>query len=99
MSLRDVFARNLRRLRHAKGVSQEELAADAEISREYLGILFKHLDCEHDEVIKINGIRPFQFILIAHIDLRQLFVKTESFTGREEFLRTYKRCFQEIHPR
>lgn len=39
MSLRDVFARNLRRLRHAKGVSQEELAAEAEISREYLGAL------------------------------------------------------------
>lgn len=39
MSLRDVFARNLRRLRHARGVSQEELAADAEISREYLGAL------------------------------------------------------------
>jgi transcriptional regulator with XRE-family HTH domain len=39
MSLRDVFARNLRRLRHAKGFSQEELASRASISREYLGSL------------------------------------------------------------
>lgn len=39
MSLRDVFARNLRRLRNAKSVSQEKLAADAEVSREYLGAL------------------------------------------------------------
>ncbi len=39
MSLRDVFARNLRRLRQARGLSQEELAAEADISREYLGAL------------------------------------------------------------
>ena len=39
MSLRDVLARNLRRLRQAKGLSQEELAAVADISREYLGAL------------------------------------------------------------
>jgi len=39
MSLRDVFARNLRRLRQARKVSQEQLAADADISREYVGAL------------------------------------------------------------
>lgn len=39
MSLRDVFARNLRRIRQGKGLSQEQLAADADISREYLGAL------------------------------------------------------------
>lgn len=39
MRLRDVLARNLRRLRNAKGVSQEELAGHAEISREYLSAL------------------------------------------------------------
>jgi transcriptional regulator with XRE-family HTH domain len=39
MGLRDVFARNLRRLRNAKGFSQEELASRASISREYLGSL------------------------------------------------------------
>lgn len=39
MSLREVFARNLRRLRHARGVSQEDLAGEASISREYLSTL------------------------------------------------------------
>jgi transcriptional regulator with XRE-family HTH domain len=39
MSLRDVLARNLRRLRQARGLSQEALAAEAEITREYLGAL------------------------------------------------------------
>lgn len=39
MSLREVFARNLRLWRRQRGVSQEALAADAEISREYLSAL------------------------------------------------------------
>jgi transcriptional regulator with XRE-family HTH domain len=33
MDLRDVFATNLRRLRHAKGLSQDDLAYEAEVSR------------------------------------------------------------------
>ena len=36
MDLREVFAGNLRRLRHAKGLSQDDLAYEAEISRNYL---------------------------------------------------------------
>lgn len=36
MDLRDVFATNLRRLRHAKGLSQDDLAYEAGISRSYL---------------------------------------------------------------
>lgn len=39
MDLRETFARNLRRLRNAKDVSQDELAADAGISRSYLSQL------------------------------------------------------------
>jgi len=31
MDLRDVFAFNLRRLRHAKGLSQDDLAYEAEV--------------------------------------------------------------------
>jgi transcriptional regulator with XRE-family HTH domain len=34
--LRDLFATNLRRLRHARGLSQDELADEAEVSRSYL---------------------------------------------------------------
>ena len=41
MDLRDVFAANLRRLRHAKGLSQDDLAYEAEISRSYLSQIEK----------------------------------------------------------
>lgn len=41
MDLRDVFAANLRRLRHEKGMSQDDLAYEAEISRSYLSQLEK----------------------------------------------------------
>jgi transcriptional regulator with XRE-family HTH domain len=39
MDLRDVFAINLRRLRNAHGISQDDLAYDAGISRGYLSQL------------------------------------------------------------
>ena len=41
MDLREVFATNLRRLRHAKGLSQDDLAYDADVSRSYLSQLEK----------------------------------------------------------
>ena len=41
MELREVFATNLRRLRHAKGLSQDDLAYEAEVSRSYLSQLEK----------------------------------------------------------
>ena len=41
MDLREVFAANLRRLRHAKNLSQDDLAYEAEISRSYLSQLEK----------------------------------------------------------
>jgi len=67
MDLRDVFATNLRRLRNAKGLSQDELAYQAKISRSYLsqiekgcfyvsikivGKLATTLDVEPDEFLK-----------------------------------------------
>lgn len=39
MTLREIVARNLRRLRQAKGLSQEELADRAGINRNYVGML------------------------------------------------------------
>lgn len=68
MDLRDVFAANLRRLRHAKGLSQDDLAYEAEVSRSYLsqiekgaffaslkivGRLAKALDVEPAELLKL----------------------------------------------
>ena len=41
MDLRDVFAINLRRLRNAKGLSQDDLAYDAGVSRSYLSQIEK----------------------------------------------------------
>lgn len=41
MDLRPVFATNLRRLRHAKGLSQDDLAYEAEVSRSYLSQIEK----------------------------------------------------------
>jgi transcriptional regulator with XRE-family HTH domain len=39
MDLRQVFAANLRRLRHAKGLSQEGLAHAAAVNRSYMSTL------------------------------------------------------------
>ena len=36
-----MFATNLRRLRHAKGLSQDDLAYEAEVSRSYLSQIEK----------------------------------------------------------
>ena len=36
MDLRELFAANLRRLRHDRGLSQDDLAYEAEVSRSYL---------------------------------------------------------------
>jgi transcriptional regulator with XRE-family HTH domain len=36
MDYRQVFAANLRRIRHEKGISQEELAHEAEVNRTYM---------------------------------------------------------------
>ncbi len=41
MDLRGIFATNLRRVRHARGLSQDELAYEADISRSYLSQLEK----------------------------------------------------------
>lgn len=41
MDLRVVFATNLRRLRNAKGLSQDDLAYEARVSRSYLSQLEK----------------------------------------------------------
>jgi len=41
MDLRETFATNLRRIRHEKGLSQDDLAYEAEVSRSYLSQLEK----------------------------------------------------------
>jgi transcriptional regulator with XRE-family HTH domain len=43
MSIREVFARNLRKARHSKGLSQEALAYEASIDRTYVSALSEAL--------------------------------------------------------
>jgi transcriptional regulator with XRE-family HTH domain len=72
MDLRDVFAANLRRLRHARGISQEDLAYSAGVNRSYLskletgasfvgleiiGRLAKVLDVEPAELLRRHSRR------------------------------------------
>jgi transcriptional regulator with XRE-family HTH domain len=41
MDLRQTFATNLRRIRHARGISQEDLAYEADVNRTYMSKLEK----------------------------------------------------------
>ena len=41
MDLRDIFATNLRRVRHERGLSQDELAYEADVSRSFLSQIEK----------------------------------------------------------
>jgi transcriptional regulator with XRE-family HTH domain len=50
MSLRETVAMNLQKLRRAKGMSQEELAARAHINRNYVGMLERN---EHAPTIEM----------------------------------------------
>ncbi|ABR64168.1 helix-turn-helix domain-containing protein [Sinorhizobium medicae] len=48
MNIRDIFALNLRTLRHARGYSQEELADRANIHRTYVSALER---CQYSATI------------------------------------------------
>jgi transcriptional regulator with XRE-family HTH domain len=57
MDLREVFATNLRRLRHERGLSQEDLAYSAEVNRTYLSRLEKGASFAGLEIIgKLAGV-------------------------------------------
>jgi transcriptional regulator with XRE-family HTH domain len=65
MTLRGVVARNLRRLRQAKGLSQEELADRAQVNRNYVGMLERE---EHaatvdmlEKFAEVLGAEPAEF--------------------------------------
>jgi transcriptional regulator with XRE-family HTH domain len=51
MDLREVFATNLRRLRHERGLSQEDLAYSAGVNRTYLSRLEKGVSYAGLEII------------------------------------------------
>ena len=51
MDLREIFAANLRRIRHSRGLSQEVLAYEAGINRTYLSKLEKAVPYAGLEII------------------------------------------------
>lgn len=62
MDLREVFATNLRQLRHNKGISQEDLAYEADINRTYISKLEKGMSYPGLEIIgklaTVLGVEP-----------------------------------------
>jgi transcriptional regulator with XRE-family HTH domain len=64
--LRQAFASNLRRLRHAKGISQEDLAYSAEVNRSYLSKLEKGVSYPGLEIIaklaNVLGVEPAELL-------------------------------------
>jgi len=69
MDLREVFAANLRRLRNAKGVSQDELAHEAKVSRSYLSQLEKGTFYASLNIVgrlsEALGVEPAELLKIA----------------------------------
>jgi len=66
MTLREVVARNLRRLRGAHGLSQEELADRADVNRNYVGMLERE---EHaatldmlEKLAEVLGVDPAELL-------------------------------------
>jgi transcriptional regulator with XRE-family HTH domain len=66
MDIRQVFAANLRRLRHEKGLSQEALAHDAAVNRSYLSKLEKGATYAGLEIIArlaaVLGVEPAELL-------------------------------------
>ncbi len=67
MALREVVARNLRRLRRARGLSQEKLSLEAGFYRTYVGLLEreKHSPTVDalDELANVLGVNPMAFFV------------------------------------
>jgi transcriptional regulator with XRE-family HTH domain len=68
MDLRQVFAANLRRLRHERGISQETLAYEADVNRTYISKLEKGISYAGLEIIgklaAVLGVEPAQLLVL-----------------------------------
>jgi transcriptional regulator with XRE-family HTH domain len=68
MDLRQIFAANLRRLRHAKGLSQEALAYEADVNRTYMSKLEKGGSYPGLEIIGklavVPDVEPAEFLRV-----------------------------------
>ena len=65
MDLRQIFATNLRRIRHEKGMSQEALAHDAEVDRAHVSKIERGVTYIGLEIIgkfaEVLGVDPAEF--------------------------------------
>ena len=65
MKLREVVARNLRRLRNAHGLSQEKLADRADVNRNYVGMLEREENAATVDMLEklagVMGVDPIEF--------------------------------------
>ena len=72
MEIRDVFARNLRRLRQKKGLSQEALAHEAGVDRTYISALERSVYGASidmmDKLAKVLEIEPAELLNINSSD-------------------------------
>ncbi|BAJ82009.1 Xre family transcriptional regulator [Acidiphilium multivorum AIU301] len=66
MSLREILARNMRRVRAERGISQEELAHRAKLNRNYVGMIERE---EHaatvdtiDQLASALGVSPMDLL-------------------------------------
>jgi len=65
MTLREIVARNLRRLRRSQGLSQEELADRARINRNYVGMLEREENAATvdmlEKLAEVLNVDPIEF--------------------------------------
>ncbi|WP_307278090.1 helix-turn-helix domain-containing protein [Phyllobacterium ifriqiyense] len=81
MDIREIFALNLRTLRHARGLSQEELAHRANIHRTYISSLER---CVYsptidmvDGIAKILEVEAFELLVSRHRSAASKTAKSE----------------------
>ena len=71
MGIREIFAANLRRLRLARELSQEELAHQAHIDRTYVSALERGVYSASLDTIanlaKALGVEPYELLLVDTI--------------------------------
>lgn len=67
MDIRQVFAANLRRLRHARNLSQEALAHEAQIDRTYVSALERGVySASLDTIANLAdalGVEPYELLI------------------------------------
>ncbi|WP_306028689.1 helix-turn-helix domain-containing protein [Stappia sp. MMSF_3263] len=82
MEIREVFAKNLRALRQAKGLSQEELAHQAGIDRTYISALERNVYNASIDVVdrlaQVLGVEAAQLLKPTTTDHEELKLEADT---------------------